>query len=475
MERQVQSQENGFLATVGATIRRHGMLEPGDTVLVGVSGGPDSVALLHALVSLGPAWSLCLIIAHLNHRLRGPIADKEAAFVETLGSHLQLPCVIGSKDVRSISVDNRLSIQEAARKARYAFFEETAEAYNAKKIALGHQKNDNAESVLMHLIRGTGPKGLAGIPPIRQNRIIRPLLDVGRKQILRFLKRHGLEYMLDRSNLDDKYLRNRVRHELVPFLDGRFNANSLRRLTRLASIARDEEDFWDAMVEKAFEGVAIEYKDDRIVLSAVQLARLHRALLRRVIRHSVLALTGSLNRLDHNHVEAVARLIAHRGPAKQLDLPQAIGVTRDGDEICFAIGPQAIRPQFEYRISGTGTTRIPEIGKTLRLMETGFNGLPAAFRKYPLEKAFFDLDALSFPLVVRNFRPGDRFTPLGITGSQKVKDFFINQKVPRFKRHTYPLLLSKGKIIWVGGRRIDDSVKVTETTRRVLQAELLPE
>jgi len=471
----MERQENDFLATVDATIRRHGMLEPGDTVLVGVSGGPDSVALLHALVTLGPAWSLSLVIVHLNHQLRGPTADKEAAFVKALGAHLDIPCVIGSKDVMSFSVDNRLSIQEAARNARYAFFQETAEAYGAKKIALGHQKNDNAESVLMHLLRGTGPKGLAGIPPVRENRIIRPLLDVSRRQILRFLEQHGQEFVQDRSNLDDKYLRNRVRHELVPFLEGRFNANSLQRLTRLASIARDEEDFWDAMVQNTFEDLAIEHKDDRIVLSAVQMVRLHRALLRRLIRHVVLALTGSLKRLDHNHVEAVVRLIARSSPSGWLDLPRGIGVARDGDEIRFVIGPPAEKPQFEYRVSGTGTTRIPEIGKTLRLMETGFNGLSAALKEYPLEKAFFDLEALSFPLLVRSFRQGDRFTPLGMTGSQKVKDFFINQKIPRSKRHACPLLLSKDKVIWVGGHRIDNSVRVTEATRRVLQAELLSE
>lgn len=471
----MQRQENDFLATVDETIRRHGMLDPGDTVLVGVSGGPDSVALLHALIGLGPRWSLSLVVTHLNHQLRGPTADKEAAFVKALAARLNIPCVIGSKDVRSFSVENRLSIQEAARKARYTFFEETAESCGAEKIALGHQKNDNAESVLMHVLRGTGPKGLAGIPPMRQNRIIRPLLDMSRRRILIFLKYHGLEFVQDQSNLDDKYLRNRVRHELIPFLDSRFNANSLQRFTRLASIVRDEEDLWDIMVQNAFEDLVIENKDDHIALSASQLARLHMALLRRLIRHVVMTLTGSLKRLDYNHVGAVVRFIACSGPSGWLDLPRGIGVARDGDEIRFFVGPRVVKPEFEHLVLGTGTTRIPEIGKTLRLTETDPDRLSASLKQYPTGKAFFDLDTLSFPLLVRGFRQGDRFTPLGMTGSQKVKDFFINRKIPRSKRRAYPLLISEGKIIWVAGERIDNSVRVTQATRRVLQAELLPE
>ena len=492
----MNGKKNSFLIRVEKTIHRHGMLDSGDTVLVGLSGGPDSVALLHVLLAMQSRWSLVLLVVHLNHQLRGLAAEKESAFVKKLASQLNLPCVIASRDVRSYQAKHRLSMQEAAREVRYAFYHETAETYGAQKIALGHQKDDNAESILMHLLRGTGPRGLSGIPPVRQGRIIRPLLEETRSQILNFLQHHGLKYLEDPSNADRKYLRNKIRHELLPTLERDFHVDATASLTRLASIARDEESFWDDLVLATFNDLVMEREDHRIVFPVSHLANLHRALLRRLIRHIVWALRGDLKRLSHRHVEAVCQLITGPAPSGWLDLPREIGIARQGDQICFFMGPQAEVPQFQYPIASTGTTFIPEIGEMLRLCECETDGQsvtipnppealkagsplkvksrPVEPKGLPREKAFFDLQTLSFPLVVRNMRQGDRFTPLGMSGSQKVKDFFINEKVPRSMRHQYPLLLSKGKIIWVGKHRIDDSVKITNATERVLMAELVP-
>jgi tRNA(Ile)-lysidine synthase len=321
-------------------------------------------------------------------------------------------------------------------------------------------------------------------------------LEVTRSQILGFLQRQGLKYLEDPSNVDRKYLRNKVRHELLPLLKREYNVQATCTLTRLASIAQDEEHFWNDLVKATFHDLVREHKPNRVVFPASHLARLHRALLRRLIRHTILALKGDLKRLSHNHVETVCRLITRSAPSARLDLPRGIGIVRDGDQIHFTLGPQPEQPEFQYPIAGIGTTVIPEIGKMLKLCECETDGrsvklprqregLPAENvsqakgqsvepKGLPREKAFFDLQALSFPLVVRNFRQGDRFTPLGMSGSQKVKDFFINQKIPRSQRHQCPLLLSKGKIIWVGKYRIDESVKVTKATKRVLMAELVP-
>lgn len=466
--------DNGLLALVDATIRRHHMLEQGDTVVVAVSGGPDSVALLHCLVAMQDVWSLELVVAHLNHQLRGAQADNDAAFVKHLASRLDMPFVVGSQDVKSYSTRQRLSIQEAARNIRYAFYDDTAARFGAQKIALGHQKNDNAESVLMHLLRGTGPRGLAGIPPVRQGYIIRPLLDVTRKQILDFLHQHDLEFVEDQSNLDSKYLRNRVRHELLPVLKRRFNVNVVANIARLATIAGDEEAFWNAIVEQHFHDFVIEKSGNRIAFATVSLVHLHRALLRRLIRHAVAVLKGDLRRLRYSHVEAVVCLIHSSKAFGWIDLPQEIGVCRHSDRISFVKGPRQDTPLFEYHIAGPGTIPIPEIGKKLRLLECTVEGLPANLKESSPDKAFLDLQAVPFPLLARNLRPGDRFTPLGMSGSQKVKDFFINQKVPRLERSRCPLLISHGKIIWVGGHRIDNAARVTGSTNRVLAAELLP-
>ena len=462
-----------FLSAVETAIRHYRMLDEGNTVLVGVSGGPDSVALLHSLVTVGPKWSLQLVIAHLNHQLRGATADREAAFVGSLAARLGIRCEMGSKNVAKYGAEHRLSIQEAARIVRYAFYDEVAANYSADKIALGHHADDNAESILMRLLRGTGPLGLTGIPPVRHGRIIRPLIGLTKKDILAFLELGGFEYTRDRSNLDTRYLRNRIRHELLPHLKERYNPNTVCALNRLASILRDEEDFWDQEVRRTLRNLVLDHTPDRLSLMGRGLSDLHPALLRRLVRHAVLSLKGDLKRLGHVHVEAVVRLIAAPSPSGRLDLPCGVKVVRDREEVNFLLGHPEENARFEYEIPRIRTTFIREIGIYLKLSVCDSSEVSHP-KNYPLTTALFDLTAVTFPLKVRNFKHGDRFKPLGMAGSQKVKTFFINHKVPRSKRLRCPILLSGGRIIWVGGYRIDDSAKVTEKTKKVLKAELLP-
>ncbi len=462
-----------FLSAVEAAIRQYHMLDEGEAVLVGVSGGPDSVALLHTLVTLQPKWSLRLVIAHLNHELRGSTADQEAAFVGRLAEGLGIPCEIDSRNVAKYGAEHRLSLQEAARIARYAFYDEVAAKYSASKIALGHHADDNAESILMHLLRGTGPLGLTGIPPVRHPRIIRPLIDLTRKDILAFLELGGFEYMQDLSNLDTKYLRNRIRLELLPHLKEHYNPNTVHALNRLASILRDEEDFWDHEVRRTLQDVALEQTPARLCLTAHGLSELHPALLRRLVRHAVLSLKGGLKRLGHVHVEAIARLIAAPSPSGRLDLPQGVRVVRDRDEVCFLLSPPEETAGFEYDIPRIQTTLIPEIGISLKLSLCNRSEV-SHLKDHPMTTALFDAAMVTFPLKVRNFRHGDRFKPLGMVGSQKVKTFFINHKVPRSQRLLCPILVSGERIIWVGGYRIDDSAKITQKTKKVLKAKLLP-
>jgi tRNA(Ile)-lysidine synthase len=461
-----------FLAEVDAAIGRYCMLTPGDRIVVGVSGGPDSVALLHSLVALKRKRSLDLLVAHLNHQLRGATASQEAAFVESLASRLDVPCEIGSRDVGFYAHEHRLSMQEAARKVRYAFYSEVSRKYGATKIALGHQANDNAESVLMHFLRGTGPRGLAGIPPVRDGYIIRPLIEIQRTRILEFLETEGIAYVEDRSNLAPKYLRNRIRHRLLPSLKADYNPRVVSAFTRLAAIAREEEDFWGRQVAGAFQELVLEQTTDRLLLSVPDLAHLHPALLRRLVRHAVSSLSGSLKRLGHQHVEAVVHLIKRSSPSGRINLPRGMTAVRDRDEFAFLLGPPEEESRFEYQISSTGSTFIQEIGACLRLSlcEARQVGDPES---YPPTTALMDLSAVSFPLTVRSPRGGDRVRPLGLSGSQKVKTFFINLKVPRSRRRWSPILLSGSRILWVGGYRIDDAAKVTKATKRVLKAELL--
>jgi tRNA(Ile)-lysidine synthase len=422
-------------------------------------------------VALAPTWSLRLVVAHLNHQLRGSTADEEAAFVNEMASGFGIPCEVASRDVAEYGTRHRLSVQEAARTVRYAFYDEVAAKYSADKIALGHHADDNAESILIHLLRGTGPLGLVGIPPVRDGRIIRPLIDLTRKEILGYLERQGLEYVRDASNLDTDYLRNRIRHHLLPLLRKQYNPSTLDALNRLGSILEAEEDYWDLTVRQVFQELG-KQTPQGTSLPVSRLAELHPALLRRVIRQAVLLVKGDLKRLGHVHVQAVIQLITGRTPSGRLNLPDGITVSRDREAVYFSSDPPQEIAQFEHDIPGVQTTPIPEIGIALQLQACDSSEVSDP-RSYPLTTALFDMEAITFPLTVRSFKEGDRFNPLGMIGSQKVKDFFINQKVPRLERLRCPILLSGGHIIWVGGYRIDDSVKITEKTRKILKAELL--
>jgi tRNA(Ile)-lysidine synthase len=470
---QPSTDDESLLRAVEATIRQHHMLDQGVGVVVGVSGGPDSVALLHLLSRLSPRWSLRLVVAHLNHKLRGPAADAEADFVATLASGLGVPCETSAQDVARFASNHRLSIQEAARAVRYAFYDEVASAHSASRIALGHHAGDNAESILIHLFRGTGPLGLSGIPPVREERIIRPLLDVTRRQILTFLEDQGLPYVEDSSNADLKYLRNRIRHELLPELKKHYNPNIDAALSRLSSILRDEEHFWNHQVEQAFQDSRLEQGADGVCLSAAVLRHLHPALLRRVVRKAIAALLGNLRRLDHAHVEAVSSLITAPSHSGHLHLPLGVRVLRAGARVRFSLAGPDVPVSFEYRIDGLETTWIREIDTLLTISECPPSEIPDP-RACPGDTALFDRTTVSFPMTVRSLKEGDRFRPLGLTGSQKVKTFFINQKVPRPMRSRCPILISGGKIIWLGGYRTDDSVKITGQTKRVLKAKLVP-
>jgi tRNA(Ile)-lysidine synthase len=259
----------------------------------------------------------------------------------------------------------------------------------------------------------------------------------------------------------------------LPFLKESFNPGVVHALTRLASIVRQEEDFFNGQVKTAFQDLVREQKTNRLTLSASGLAGLHPALLQRLVRQAVLSIRGDLKRLGHNHVEAVVALARGPLPSGRLDLPNGVQVVRDRDDVTFLVGAPESKPRFEYHVAGPGTTLIQEIGTCLRLSVCDADGV-AVTSEDPRTTAFLDLQAVPFPVTVRSIRRGDRFRPLGMSGSQKLKAFFINHKVPRSQRHRCPLVLSGGTIVWVGGYRIDDSAKVTEKTKRVLRAELLP-
>lgn len=473
---------NKLLRTVEQTVTTYGMLKPRDSVLVGVSGGPDSVALFHVLLTLVSRFSLSLGVAHLNHCLRQNDSDKDAEFVASLAGRFDIPFYVHKADVRRYQLENKLSLEEAARRVRHTFLNKEAEKNRFNKIALGHHFDDNAELVLMNLFRGSGPLGISGIPPVRDGKIIRPLIQSSRSQIIAFLNQNGLKYISDTSNRDTRFLRNRIRHDLIPLLKTSYNPKISQSLNRLASIIRSEEEWIEDVIHPLFEKAAINIQDGQIALSVSILKGVHIAAQRRIIRKAISKIKGDLRRISFTHIDSAIDLVEYGPTYGNIDLPDCIRIQRKGDVLVFSREKNRLRFMdvksgraelfaFEYIIAKPEPIFIKEISASVKFTEMGIENLPDLCGSGQ-NTGFFDRDALSFPLVLRNFRHGDRFTPLGMTGTQKIKKFFIDKKVPRKERIRCPILLCRGKIIWVAGYRIDESVKVKPTTKNVLKVEL---
>lgn len=480
-------QDDFFLRRVLQTITAHRMFKPGDRVLAGVSGGPDSMALLYALVSLSADLSVTVAVAHFNHQIRQEDAASDAEFVRAQAEQLALPFFFKKEDVLGYQKQHRMSLEEAARELRYRFLFDVAETQGFSKIALGHHADDNAEQVLMNLIRGSGLKGLSGIPAVRQRRVARPLIRSSKPEIDEFIRKRHIPFVMDASNQNRRHLRNRIRHHLMPLLKQQYNPAITNSLNRLAHIITDETEWISALIDKAFKENAAISGDKSIFLSLSWFEHAHPALKRHILRHAIQQIKGDIKRIGFSHLDAAIELASRGTDGKRIDLPDGIGVAIEKDQLKLSkgyAGPRrkkqdmapAEAPDFSYVMFEAGfrpdRLHIPETGATLDFSPIDHN--PADdIRSADPAIAFMDRDRLARPLIVRSIRPGDRFAPLGAGGSQKLKKFFINNKIPRHIRPLCPVLVSNNKIIWLGGLRISESVKVTDDTVKILKVELL--
>ncbi|MBW2434870.1 MAG: tRNA lysidine(34) synthetase TilS [Deltaproteobacteria bacterium] len=475
--------EKRILRVVDRTLHTHSMIQFGDAVLMGVSGGPDSVALFHILRALAPKYGLKLAIAHLNHGLRNNASDSDQAFVTTLAEKFQMPLHVERQDVRQYQKSRHLSVEAAARQVRYRFYQRSASKYGYHKVALGHHADDNAEQVLMAMLRGSGPLGLAGIPPVRSDRIIRPLINLRHSELLDFLAAQDLKYIEDSSNRDLKFLRNKIRSRLMPELQAEYNPKCVESLNRTATILFAEEKWIDDRILKIFKEAVVFDEPDRLGLSLDRLSQEPIAAQRRLIRKALLKVKGNLRRITFTHIEAVLKLVQEGTAGDMLDLPDRICLGQEQGCLLFSNAQQLprraadgnLRPavfDYDYQLQRAGEILIKEAGLQIRFKEIPIEHVSDGYRT-KRQIAFMDRDKVSFPLVIRNFRPGDRFSPLGIRGRQKLKKYFIDHKISRTERMKCPIVLSCNKIIWVAGHRLDNAVKIDSQTRRVLKAELL--
>jgi tRNA(Ile)-lysidine synthase len=332
---QTRSIQDIFCRHVAGTLQHHDMVHPKDTVLMGISGGPDSMALARALLCLAPKMALGLGVAHLNHGLRGRGADRDQAFVKKFAAGFNLPFFCEQMDVAGLAVQHRISLEEAGRNARYDFFLRVAAAGGYNRIATGHTKDDNAEQVLMAMLRGSGAKGLAGIPPVREHRFIRPLIDRSRKEIVAFLDDLDQPSVTDDSNQDSAFLRNRIRNHLMPLLEKSYNPGIRKGLHRISRMLHIENRFMEDHAARAFERCLEKKEPGAVYLSLQTMGALHPALLPRVLRYGIQTVKTDLRQITYDHIQAVQDLVSRAGPGKHLDLPGQIRVYKARDRICI--------------------------------------------------------------------------------------------------------------------------------------------
>jgi len=438
------------------------MLAGDETVSVGVSGGPDSIALLHCLLTLAPTFGLRLHVVHVNHGLR-PDAEADQAFVEELARHWSVPL---SVERVTIPLTGGQSPEARARAARYAAFRRAARRVRAARVALGHTADDQAETVLMRLLQGAGPRGLAGIPPIR-GPYIRPLIEVRRHQIEAELRCLGIGWREDSTNRDPKFLRNRIRHDLLPFLSASYHPRIVEALCGAGALTRALVSDLDALAARELNRLAT-CRGQEILLSLEELQKLPSDVGEEVLRQGLLRLG------EKGPFRAwVRRTLRHLLDTERPASPQRVGrilLERSRAELRLSRGSPMPLP--ERHLPVPGSVPLPESG--LIITAHTFDRPGAYQPPADLWRVAFDRDLLAESLWVRGRRPADRFHPFGAPCSKSLKAFLIDAKLPLWERRRLPLVAASGEIVWVVGLRRGAAAPVTADTRRLLELSAIP-
>jgi tRNA(Ile)-lysidine synthase len=471
--------KSDLVGKIARTLERTGLgHSPASAILLALSGGPDSVALLYVLCELAPRVGFRLAAAHLNHRLRGLESDRDESFVRDLFSTLGVELVVEQSGGLDPASPN---LEERAREARYAFLDGVAAQLGASHIATAHHADDQAETVMLRLLRGAGAAGLGAMAETMTLAptgitILRPMLRVGRHEILRYLDSIGARFVSDSSNADQCFLRNRVRMDLLPELERHYAPGLRRRLAALAAEMRELNDYvaqgarieLDSRLKEAVPGGPLD------ILDLNGFAGLPPALAAALLREFLAARIGSLRRLTRRHIDDVRRLCTGESPSAALDLPGGWRTERRYAALAIEHHPKtaddrhlgAAADGFAVPLLREGVTKVPQARFVFRS-----NVMPADAAPMPLglDEACFDADLTAAGLIVRSFAPGDRVSPLGMEGSRKLHDIFVDRKLARRRRRTFPVVTLEGQIAWVPGMVRGRVALVTQETVRVLR------
>ncbi len=479
------------------SIDRHAMIRPGDRIGIGVSGGADSVAMLRIFAELRAHLGIAVLVLHFHHQLRGTEADEDERFVKALAEEFHLEIESGRADVAGEARFHGWNVEDAARRLRYRFFASVAEARGLKRVAVAHTANDQAETVLSHLLRGTGLTGLAGIYPAA-GLIVRPLLELGREELRGFLSELGQPWREDATNQDISRTRARIRHQLIPLLLREFDPAAVKRLSRLAKHAREDETFWRSLEDERFHALASRESSAAISLRVEDLlsplppllpadrgARGNPkslsaptvALTRRLVRRVFAELRGSRDQLTSRHVDSVIDLATKSQSGARIDLP-GICVERIFDRLCFTsvlAAPDTAQDRetarrncdFAYSVSRparleSASIVVTEIHRRFKLKIVDW---PPAQSDTVLGWGALDFDRVQWPLVLRNWRPGDSYRPHGSRRIRKLKRLLLKSRVPRSARCSWPVLTSEGKVIWASGYPVAEELAPHQGTQ----------
>jgi tRNA(Ile)-lysidine synthase len=469
-----------------ANLKKHEMLRPGERVSVAVSGGADSVALLRLLLELREKLGIVISVVHFNHRLRGKTSDADEAFVAKLAAKHKLEFHSASADVAKKAKDERANLEDAARRARYDYFRWLAESGACKRIAVAHTADDQAETVLAHLLRGTGLTGLGGIHPVA-GPVIRPLLGVRRSELRRFLRAQKQTWREDATNRDTKRTRARIRKKLLPLLEKQFQAAIVEHLGTLAELAREDDAFLDAiaeermgaLIQKSGEGARIgieelfqPWKKKEFNTECTEKTGEAQALSKRMVRRIVESIKPRDGQLGAGHVEAVLQLARSGQNGNALPLPGGVEVRKERDALVFqamenerARVSRSSRKEYEYNIdlaNGARGVSVAELRCVFRLRVIDW---PPKRGETSRDGVVLDRDRLRFPMVLRNWRPGDRLHPQGHRSAHKLKRLLNEKRVSRWERDGWPVLTSGGVVVWARGFPVAAEFAANERTR----------
>ena len=446
----------------------HALIEEDDNVVLGLSGGPDSMALLYILIEIKKKIDFNLLLAHVNHGVRADEALRDEEFVKKTAENLRLPYFSTRVDMVGIAKRDGISAEEAGRKLRYGFFREILQKEGKGKIAVAHNKKDQAETLLMRIMRGTGIDGLKGMD-FQTGDIIRPILKVDRWEIENYIRDKGIETVLDNTNLQTIYTRNKVRLELIPYIEENFNPNIVDTLFRLSENASLDSQFLDKFTDKSYNNIVKKEDKSSIILAYDRFKEEDIAIRRRIIRKAILDLANTLQGIEEVHIYSIEELFNKKETGKMINLPHAIIARVAYDDLIIEKDKSSKidkkDPAEDLKL-GNNVLGDYEVDLEVILKED------IDFKKTSRNKKYFDYNKIVGTIRVRKRKDGDRFNPFGMRGTKKLKDYFIDEKIPRDLREGIPLLVDEKNIIWVIGYRTSEIYKVDKDTTKVLKVEI---